>query len=471
MPGAILSGCMSADPHNFTCGRYLETLNERQVLFDYPAAPGIKAIRQHAGGDFKQQGGLEILNGKAEGTELGKAERSAAIDMLSEAIDAGNAESFAFQGEDGDYKAILVLSGGGQWGAFGAGYLAEWKRNLSTAGHQQQAGGQQEGPPPGAPAFTAVTGISTGALQALFASVGDFDAVEKAYDIEEQNDIVIDQGIRGAVRKGASFDTVPLVKRITSRLCNVREGDTVGFACPRLQRIARSNTKLLIGIVNGDTGDLQIVNVTHLLQNHYPIARDEIAEYRLANCVTGVAMASAAVPAQLRPVRIDGKTYVDGGVRAAVVSNFVGESAKLSASKPEVFVIRNGPTVIPPADKSKRDSEVTGISDEPTILRVALRSYSAIVNQNEMSSIAELTRIYKRPIFLATADGFDNPEYNGGEKCGYSAAMKSEAKAFNPSFMQCLTKWGQHKYRNIGWLVIEENLDDPEAQDRTKSEK
>jgi predicted acylesterase/phospholipase RssA len=54
---------------------------------------------------------------------------------------------------------VLALSGGGQWGAFGAGFLKGWT----------QAGDR--------PAeFQVVTGTSTGSLQATFAFLGrDYD--------------------------------------------------------------------------------------------------------------------------------------------------------------------------------------------------------------------------------------------------------------------------------------------------------
>ena len=60
---------------------------------------------------------------------------------------------------------ILVVSGGGDWGAFGAGFLKGWGRV-----------------PPGPmarPQFDIVTGVSTGALIAPFAFLGTDDAIER----------------------------------------------------------------------------------------------------------------------------------------------------------------------------------------------------------------------------------------------------------------------------------------------------
>ena len=55
---------------------------------------------------------------------------------------------------------ILIISGGGDWGAFGAGFLKGWQK--VPAQH-----------PLAKPEFDAVTGVSTGTLIAPFAFLGD----------------------------------------------------------------------------------------------------------------------------------------------------------------------------------------------------------------------------------------------------------------------------------------------------------
>ncbi|TMA88192.1 MAG: hypothetical protein E6J74_27965, partial [Deltaproteobacteria bacterium] len=66
---------------------------------------------------------------------------------------------------------ILIVSGGGDWGAFGAGFLKGWLK--VPAQH-----------PLAKPEFDAVTGVSTGALIAPFAFLGDegsIDQIENLY--------------------------------------------------------------------------------------------------------------------------------------------------------------------------------------------------------------------------------------------------------------------------------------------------
>src|SRR5262249_22597136 len=57
----------------------------------------------------------------------------------------------------------LIISGGGDWGAFGAGFLKGWSRVQG---------------PLAKPEFDVVTGVSTGALISPFAFLGDDESIE-----------------------------------------------------------------------------------------------------------------------------------------------------------------------------------------------------------------------------------------------------------------------------------------------------
>src|SRR5438128_4517469 len=65
---------------------------------------------------------------------------------------------------DGSTIDLLIISGGGDWGAFGAGVLKGWGRL-----HGDEA----------RPQFDVVTGVSTGALIAPFAFLGDDESIER----------------------------------------------------------------------------------------------------------------------------------------------------------------------------------------------------------------------------------------------------------------------------------------------------
>src|SRR5262245_44714093 len=59
---------------------------------------------------------------------------------------------------------LLIISGGGDWGAFGAGVLKGWGRVKGEMARPQ---------------FDGVTGVSTGAMIAPFAFLGDDEAIER----------------------------------------------------------------------------------------------------------------------------------------------------------------------------------------------------------------------------------------------------------------------------------------------------
>jgi len=61
---------------------------------------------------------------------------------------------------------ILIISGGGDWGAFGAGFLKGWLKLPAEY-------------PLAKPEFDAVTGVSTGTLIAPFAFLGDEQSISK----------------------------------------------------------------------------------------------------------------------------------------------------------------------------------------------------------------------------------------------------------------------------------------------------
>ena len=95
---------------------------------------------------------------------------------------------------------LLVISGGGDWGAFGAGVLKGWSRVQGALA---------------LPQFDAVTGVSTGALIAPFAFLGDaqsLDTIEALYR-HPQADWVKERWPLFFLPSNSSFATVPGLER------------------------------------------------------------------------------------------------------------------------------------------------------------------------------------------------------------------------------------------------------------------
>ena len=181
----------------------------------------------------------------------------------------------------------LSLSGGGQNGAFGAGFLIGWRES-----------GQR-------PQFDEVGGVSTGALLATHAFLGtpaDDAVLEKMYTTITKDDIYRDYGILDLAlgRAHSLKDTAPFRALIAKY-----------FTAETLERVAAAyddNRFLWIGTTNIDYDQTWIWDMGR-------IAKDGRLElYR------NVLLASASFPIVFPPVEIDGHLFVDGAAR----SNLIG---------------------------------------------------------------------------------------------------------------------------------------------------
>ncbi|WP_375465015.1 patatin-like phospholipase family protein [uncultured Methylobacterium sp.] len=168
----------------------------------------------------------------------------------------------------------LVLSGGGENGAFAAGLLTGW----SAAGNR--------------PAFGVVTGVSTGALIAPFAFVGADAALREAYTTISAADVFEFGGSDEALT-----DTWPLKRRIDKAV-------TPGL----LKAIAAEHAKgrrLLVATTELDSE-------RPVLWNMGAIAT--IGTDKALGLFRSIVLASAAVPGIFPPVSIDA-TATDGTTR------------------------------------------------------------------------------------------------------------------------------------------------------------
>lgn len=429
----MLTGCLHLDakPMSFTCG---DLLTESSEIYRQVTSP----LQQHAGQDECAPN----PDGKpgCGGTRLIAANsrpESFADDPLLKAFDQWRRidvlGSSAGPPAGGAGPPMLMLSGGGGWGAFGAGYLNGLNRKD----------------------WAVVTGVSTGALQGVFVAAGDYPELAEAYRIKDGDELARKNEVIGLVFKGSELDMAPLRQKVLDYLL-----PTDGSDSPLL-RIRRADAPhLAVAMVEARSGDLIVVHVTDLVRKGLS-AGDQPAPAelkRVAQCVAGVALASSSIPVRLTPVQIDGRTYVDGGVRSSVFHVGVGRRlasyAKDHPEKPQphIYVVRNGPTIVfRDAEEPKRPGTAE-VDARPDALRVGLRGYSTIVNQNELMSIASLRLIYPTgPISVISADGFNSRKMNPAP-CGPRPAVM-----FDPTFMRCLVDWGEHKARKgAPWIELEE---------------
>lgn len=260
----------------------------------------------------------------------------------------------------------LVLSGGAEDGAYGAGVLAGW----SEAGTR--------------PEFTMVTGISTGALIAPFAFLGsEYDPVlEAIYTTLGSKDLYTQRSWLSLFTADAVGDTTPF-KASIARFLDDRTLDAIAAEYLR-------GRQLLIGTTNLDAGRPVIWNVTRIAASGHPDAYPFIRSLFLA---------SAALPGLFPPVYVPvegpqgqpmDEMHVDGGVTAQLFfapSNIDwSEVIRLLDVKgtPTLYLIRN----------SRVESRYQTV--DPNLKAIAGRTIGTLIRTQGVGDIYRLLYLSER---------------------------------------------------------------------------
>ena len=186
---------------------------------------------------------------------------------------------------------ILLLSGGGQYGAYGAGFLRGWKARADGAPM---------------PRFDLVTGVSTGALQAPFALIGTDTALASLSALY----------LGAAERIAPGIDwwfwlrrTGGLVK--SDRLLKTIETEVNASMRDALRAEFRQGRQLAVGTADLDLGTGRMWDMQRVFDS---TAAGLARAHR-------VFLSSAAIPGVFPPVVLgDGHVHTDGGVVANLLS-------------------------------------------------------------------------------------------------------------------------------------------------------
>ena len=313
---------------------------------------------------------------------------------------------------------FLVLSGGGENGAFGAGVLCGW-----TAADTR-------------PNFKIVTGISTGSLIAPFAFLGpEYDSqLKTVYTTITDSDIFQKKSILTAFWRQSLYDTKPLADLIAK---NIDEKVLAAIA-----REHKKGRRLLVGTTQLDAQRLVIWDMGAIATSGNPGALDLFRK---------ILLASASMPAIFPPVYVTvtaggtqyDEMHVDGGTiseqilyenalmpltqhKKALTSVVTNEKlmSALEHRSRTVYIIRN--------DQVKPDwADV-----KPRLGNIAGRAISTLVKTH---GDGDLYRIY----VLALRDGID---YNlASIPIDFNVPSQG---MFDPVFMQKLFNLGYEMARN-----------------------
>jgi len=276
---------------------------------------------------------------------------------------------------------LLLLSGGGARGAWGAGYLRGWQGYSPVAGSGS----------PAMPGFHVVTGVSTGALQATHAFLGDYETLYEIYTTIGNEQVWRKRFLPAALFSNSFLSSAPLAEFIEQMVDGAL-----------LERVARSSTGrlLCVGAVNLASGRFREWDLGGIAAA-YAGEADPAIRKQLPELYRAVLLASASIPLAFPPVGImeDGRQdlYVDGGTRQNVFVAFGGLLEGLTRPLPDepaygglagarvaaiipvrVFVVVNGQLGIAPAEVSNR------------LVPVARRSFDALMAQSANGALFQI---------------------------------------------------------------------------------
>lgn len=290
---------------------------------------------------------------------------------------------------------ILVLSGGGEFGAFGAGFLKGWGEIKSGEFSR--------------PEFDSVSGISTGALIAPFAFVGteeSYDSLLQIYRNPDENWIVARGILSFLFGDRAYYDANKMHQFVRG---SITPDMVQAFAAGSAQ-----HRSLLVGATNLDYGMMRVWDLSRMATGlNETDAIDQVAQRLIA---------SSAIPAAFPPVNIDDFLYVDGGASMQVVSGldnrewlYREQSSVVEFVDPEKAPLRIRIWIVI-NNKLLMEPEITS----PTWSSIAVKSLTALTRASTLQTLQDIETytqmINSRPEFdvqmfyVAIPQGYEIPE-------------------------------------------------------------
>ena len=376
-------------------------------------------------------------------------------------------------------QSVLLLSGGSQQGAFGAGFLKGW------ADHPKRGGTL--------PRFRLVTGISTGSLQATFAFLGRTDVPLREYRISDEEQLLkplvkgrLDQKPLSAGRSLATKGTLARLTPLRERLNELITPDIM----EDVSEEAVAGRKLLVGAVEMGTGEMAVFNLTEAARIHEERKKtDPAGAEQMRQCYIEALLASSSVPMQADPVFIDNRLYIDGGARFGVMVDLTAKSYEAAVAKTQqqqrepntprnLFLIVNATLEVPRfcgLERCPVDDEGKPIApgvDDPhpkwNFAELAQRTVSVMTNQAYRSSVFMADKEYRDKGFTVRFLRLDPGHLDFTSAITFDG-VKQEPKTcwqwrlederldkpmeFFPRYMHCLADFGLAQEKRIAALA------------------
>jgi len=188
---------------------------------------------------------------------------------------------------------VLTLSGGADWGAFGAGFLHAWAQRPAAD-------------PLAMPEFDLITGISTGSLIAPYTAMGKHAEVLALFRNSDPE--WSEARVFSSLFSGQSLYDI-------SKLEQAIDANTDKTVLPALLAPGAPRRNILIATTDVDLGILRAWDFTELAAD-----RERLR---------GVQRAAIAIPAAFEPVLVDGTLQCDAGILMQLVA--VAQPERLAA--------------------------------------------------------------------------------------------------------------------------------------------
>lgn len=311
----------------------------------------------------------------------------------------------------------LVMSTGGQYGAFGSGFLSGWGENTSQP----------------RPEFDIVTGASAGGVIAPFALAGTgFDA-----------SLTLNAGIgtEDVLRRRSPFEmlTATSIMDISGFEGRIRQAIVPGLVAALAQGHLQGRSAF-VGTVNLDTSAFEVVD----------LARIAAEDPRAEPCIEEAILATSAIPGLFPPRHINDNLYVDAGLRDHVF--FAGVRQAIGRAKARGLTVQLNAYIIINGDLR---APVTPV--EHNLRALTLRSMSIVTDQGLRKSVLEVLRLGEETqwnIRAITAREVDLSACGGAT----TAVESKEEALFDVCTTQALFDAGRAYGRaaDIPWLTAEE---------------
>jgi predicted patatin/cPLA2 family phospholipase len=340
------------------------------------------------------------------------------------ALIAALSETFARQ-EHG--LSVLWLSGGGAYGAWGAGVLQGWSQSGTRPPH-----------------FALVIGISTGSLQATYAFLGSAydEGLKQAYTNISNHDIFRRRWWLTVPFSSSLRITDPLQATLAHYITDDMI-DQVG------QTYLQERRRLLVSTVDLAVGSIVTWDLTAIAAS---TDAHRYAYYRQ------ILLAATAIPVVFPPVLLNGAIHVDGSVRNQVFgllvshalsaagptgpqNHFFGSAGVGSRQRPGLYVIGNSKLTVPQRCLEEHLLPLAGRTNEVLLSEGLLGSLSTLKSTLSAWQF-QLSRIPDDYPLSSDPQDFDQVEMNAlfevGRRWGREARWEADLpQEIGPSPLPC----------------------------------